>query len=170
MKNNPKLDPLPYHDRKPHGYGEFYRALNATFRYIDGKKGRSHLEKFWEDHGKNYMAPIWKKWKAGGLDAIALYWRAFFAHEPGAEVKVTANQEFVDIRVSVCPAIKHLKETDWEIFPHYCQHCYFVSEAAAQQSGYTIRVDGGNGTCSQRFYPAQSAPEKQNLSDIRLAQ
>ncbi len=78
MEKNSEADAVPYHDTKPAGYDGFYFALNATFRFIERTKGREALLSFWQDHGSNYMAPVWRKWKEGGLGAIANYWRSFF--------------------------------------------------------------------------------------------
>ncbi len=170
MEKNSAADSLPYHDTKPAGYDGFYFALNATFRFIEKTKGRAVLLSFWQEHGMQYMAPIWQKWKEGGLPAIATYWKSFFSHEPGAEVEVVQNEECVELTISVCPAIKKLREEKREIFKDYCQHCYFVSEAGAKQAGHTVRIKGGNGSCHQAFYPVNSAPEPQCLENITLAQ
>lgn len=170
MEKNSEDDSVPYHDTKPAGYDGFYYAVNATFRFIEKTKGREALLSYWQDHGTQYMSPVWEKWKEGGLKSIADYWRAFFSHEPGAEVEVVQDEECVDLSLSVCPAIKTLREGNREIFKDYCQHCYFVSEAAAKEAGFTVRIKGGNGSCHQAFYPINSAPEPQNLKDIRSAQ
>ena len=169
MEKNSEADAVPYHDTKPAGYDGFYFALNATFRFIERTKGREALLSFWQDHGSNYMAPVWRKWKEGGLGAIANYWRSFFSHEPGAEVEVVQSEKCVELKIAVCPVIKKLKEEKREIFQDYCQHCYFVSEAAAKQAGHTVRIKGGNGSCHQSFYPIDAAPEPQKLEDILLA-
>jgi hypothetical protein len=160
--------PLPYTDTKPQGSADFYFATNATFRFILHRLGHGGWIRYLTDLGREYYAPVNIQWRQGGLKAVAVYWRAFFAAEPGAEVKVTENPDSVTLDVAVCPAIAHLRKSGREILPEFCHHCYFVSEAAAQEAGYTIRVEGGAGSCIQTFHTRENAPPPQNLAAVRL--
>ena len=151
-------DPLPYRDAKDVGAADFYFAINATFRFIEQRFGREGLRRYWQELGTGYYAPVTAAWKRGGLAAVADYWRAFFAAEPGAEVEVEATGENVTLEVRVCPAIKHLRAHRREIVPCFCQHCYYVSEAMAAPAGLTVRVEGGNGACRQTFAARRAQP------------
>jgi hypothetical protein len=163
-----KESPLPYRDRKPQGAADFYFAINATFHFIRQQLGREGLIRYWTDLGRSYLQPVHEQWEKGGLAAIGDYWSAFFAAEPGAEVDVESSDEAVTLHVRRCPAIAHLQKGGREILPEFCQHCYFVSEAAARESGHTIRVEGGAGSCTQTFYRCENAPPPQDLTAIRL--
>ena len=44
-----------------------------------------------------------------------------------------------------------------------------VSEAIAAPAGLTVRVQGGNGTCVQRFFKRGAGVEPQRLEDIAEA-
>jgi hypothetical protein len=160
---------LPYRDSKKVGAGDFYFAINATFRFIEKQFGREGLRQYWQDLGARYYAPVTAGWKRGGLPAVAAYWRAFFGAEPGAEVEVDAAAERVRLEVRVCPAIKHLRGQGREIVPCFCQHCYYVSEAMAAPAGLTVRVEGGNGACRQTFLPREAAGREQDLGQIKEA-
>ncbi len=161
--------PLPYTDTKPHGHADFYFATNATFRFILERFGFDKLKQYWADLGACYYQPVSATWKVGGLVAIADYWRAFFAAEPGAVVEITADQDAVTLEVRVCPLIKHLRDHGREIVPCFCQHCYYVSEAMAAPAGMTVRLTGGDGTCTQRFLLKSSHEPAQVLADIKEA-
>lgn len=161
--------PLPYTDMKPVGAADFYFAINATFRFLQARVGLDGLRGYWRDLGAQYFAPVTACWQAGGLGAVAEYWRAFFAAEPGAEVAVTESEDVVTLEVKVCPAIKHLREHGREIVPRFCEHCYFIGEAMAQPAGLTVRVEGGNGSCRQIFFRRENAPGPQQLAQIREA-
>lgn len=161
--------PLPYTDTKPVGASDFYFAVNATFRFILNKLGVDGLHQYWTDLGSRYFAPVSARWKSGGLPAIAAHWRAFFAAEPGAEVDVEESAECVTLHVRVCPAIQHLRSHRREILPCFCQHCYYINEAMASAAGFTGRVEGGNGSCTQTFYPAGSPVPAQDLTQIKEA-
>ena len=160
---------LPYVDAKPVGAIDFYFAINATFRFILKRFGTKGLRQYWTDLGKTYFAPVSAAWKRGGLVAVAAYWKAFFAAEPGAEVKVTCGQDSVQLEVEVCPAIRHLRANQRDIVPCFCHHCYFVSEAMADAAGLTVRIEGGNGSCRQTFYRRNAGPPPQDLSHIKEA-
>lgn len=162
-------DPLPYQDSKPLGHADFYFAIQATFRFIRERFGHERLVAYWRDLGSSYHRPVSERWRAGGLRAVAEHWRAFFKHEPGAEVEVRESGGEASVEVRVCPAIRHLREHGREILPVFCQHCYFVSEAIAAPAGLTVRVTGGNGSCTQRFFMRDAAPAPQNLEDIATA-
>jgi hypothetical protein len=166
---SPTTGPLPYTDTKPHGHADFYFATNATFRFIINHLGYEKLKQYWSAIGTSYYKPVSEKWKRGGLDAVANYWRAFFAAEPGARVDVTAAADEVRLEVRTCPVIKHLRDHGREIVPCFCQHCYFVSEAMAAPAGMTVRITGGNGSCTQRFILQTRNETPQTLADIKEA-
>src|SRR5688500_7307782 len=126
--------PLPYQDTKPVGAADFYFAINATFRFIENKLGTGGLRRYWGDLGKNYFAPVSASWQRDGLPGVAAYWKAFFAAEPHAKVDVNESENGVVLEIKICPAIKHLRDNHREIVPSFCQHCYFVSEAMAQEA------------------------------------
>ena len=71
--------------------------------------------------------------------------------------------------VKVCPAIQHLRAHGREIVPCFCQHCHFISEAMAQPAGFTVRVEGGNGSCRQTFLRRADATAPQDLARIKEA-
>lgn len=160
---------LPYRDTKPQGAADFYLAINATFRFVFERLGQEGLRRYWSDLGRSYFAPVSKRWQDSGAIGIAQYWRAFFDAEPGGEVEVVQHDHEVRLKVKVCPAIAHLRRQKREIVSCFCEHCYFVSEAMAMPAGFTVRVQGGNGACVQRFVPKDAITPPQNLEDITRA-
>jgi len=158
---------LPHTDSKKIGAGDFYFAINATFRFIEKQLGTDALCRYWQELGATYYSPVTAIWKHGGLPAVGRYWRAFFDAEPGAEVQVEVAGDRVSLDVRICPAIKHLRDHGREILPCFCQHCYYVSEAAAAPAGLTVRVEGGNSACRQTFLPRHSSLPPQDLARIK---
>lgn len=161
--------PLPYTDTKPVGAADFYAAVNATFRFILNEQGLEGLRRYWLELGRKYFAPVTRRWSEGGLQAVAEHWRAFFAAEPGAEVEVMRGAEEVVLQVRSCPAIAYLRAHGREIVPCFCQHCHFVSAAMGEGAGIEVRVEGGNGSCTQRFALAGHFVQPQQLEDIATA-
>lgn len=166
VKNMWKI-PLPYLDTKDVGAADFYFGINATFRFIEKKLGYDALRRYWREMGRSYFRPVTERWFEGGLPMVAAYWRAFFAAEPGGEVRVLEEEGKVVIEVLDCPAISHLKKNHRTIASHFCQHCHFVSDAMGESAGIACRVTGGNGSCRQEFL-ARTTAQPQDLNQIAL--
>ncbi|MBI4471264.1 MAG: hypothetical protein HY646_01255 [Acidobacteria bacterium] len=167
--SKPLDNPLPYRDTKPVGAADFYFAINATFRFILNRFGRDGLRRYWTDLGGDYMRPVSAAWQQHGLKGVAAYWDAFFKAEPGADAQVTQTDDRVVLDVKTCPAIAHLRRSGREIVPCFCEHCYFLGEATAAPAGFTVRIEGGNGSCRQTFYRKDAAPPPQDLGRIKQA-
>lgn len=130
---------------------DFYFAINAIFRHLHDRYGKPALIDYWRSLGREYYRQRIECWKAGGAQAIADDWRAYFAHEPGAEVDARAEGDAAELVVRVCPAIKHLRQEGREIVPYFCEHCDHVCGAMAEAAGFSFRRDGGMGACRQTF-------------------
>ncbi|HWL52219.1 MAG TPA: hypothetical protein VNQ90_07280 [Chthoniobacteraceae bacterium] len=159
--------PLPYRDTKPHGAADFYFAINATFRFIEGKFGRERWIAYLRDLGRRYFEPVNARWRAGGLAEVAAYWRAFFAAEPGGEVEVREEAGGVRIDVRRCPAIAHLRQAGRDIVPFFCEHCHHLGVARAAASGFVFRLEGGNGSCVHRYEPAGADLPPSVIREVR---
>ncbi|MCL4217116.1 MAG: hypothetical protein KJ052_08960 [Candidatus Hydrogenedentes bacterium] len=138
--------------------GDFYFAINATFRFIHDSYGKPALIAYWQKLGAEFFAPLADRFRAGGLSAVAEYWREFFDNEPGGDVEVTRHGNHVEIDVRDCPAIRWLNDHKRDIMPCYCEHCFHVSNAIATKAGMTFELEGGGGTCRQFFHEEGHAP------------
>jgi len=163
---SPGPSPLPHTDTKPVGAADFYYGINASFRFILNRLGRAAWVQYLGDLGCGYFEPVNRQWREGGLGAVARYWRAFFAAEPGSQVTVTEHRDRVEIDVQVCPAIKHLRAGGREILREYCQHCYFLGAARAEAADLTMRLSGGNGSCRHVYARPEAKLAPQTLRQI----
>ena len=157
---------LPYQDTKPQGAADFYFAINATFRFLLRRFGPAGWQRYLEELGRDYFRPVNATWKQGGLAAVAEYWREFFAAEPGAAVEIHASRDQIEIKVQRCPAISHLRAAGREIVPEYCQHCFFLGSARAQEAGLTMRLQGGNGSCCHTYAKNGTGLPPQDMAAI----
>lgn len=167
--STPIAPELPYTDTKPQGSADFYFATNATFRFLLHRLGADGWRRYLQELGRGYFAPVNRQWQQGGLTAVARYWRAFFAAEPGARVEVVEQPDRVEVRVLECPAIKHLRAGKREIVREFCQHCYHLGSARAEAAGLTMRLSGGNGSCRHTFALPSAALPPQDLKQIEEA-
>jgi len=155
--------PLPYRDTKPVGAADFYFAINATFRFFINKLGEEGWRDWLRDMARDYYRPVWETWRNGGLDAVSTYLNASFQAEPGAVFEVRKQDGDVVLEVRECPAIKHLRAHGRPIAPAYCQHCQCQFGTMAQLAGLHMRLQGGNGACTQTFSPQ---PLERSPNDI----
>ena len=131
--------------------GDFYFAINATFRFIHDTYGKDALIDYWATMAREYHAGSAARFRSGGLAEVRRYWADYFAHEPGGDVAVRLTERGVELDVRDCPAIRWLKDGGREIVPYYCEHCHTVSTAIAEQAGLTFKLVGGGGVCHQVF-------------------
>ena len=160
---------LPYRDVKPQGAAGFYSGINAKFRFFLRRFGEEGWQRYLSELGRDYFAPVNRQWQAGGLEAVARYWRAFFAAEPGADVAVLELPDRVEVRVAQCPAIKFLREGKREIVREYCRHCYYLGSARAEAAGLTMRLAGGNGACVHTYARNEANLPPQDVARIAEA-
>jgi hypothetical protein len=138
--------------------GDFYFAINATFRFFLRHHGEEGLRRYWTAMGTEHYAPLAERFREGGLPAVEQYWADFFRQEPGGDVVVSRSPEEVTIDVRDCPAIRWLRENNRDIVGPYCEHCHHVSSAIAGRAGMGFQLEGGGGTCRQHFTRAEPAP------------
>lgn len=138
--------------------GDFYFAINATFRFFLERYGEEALKDYWRALGAEYYAPLGERFRVGGLEAVESYWREFFAQEPGGDVGVARSAGAVEIDVRDCPALRWLRDHGRTPVPNYCEHCRCVSTAVADGAGLGFELEGGGGACRQRFVPKEAAP------------
>lgn len=165
------MNELPYKDTKPRGAADFYYAINATFRFILKRLGRDVWIRYLEELARGYYDIVNRQWMDGGLPAVARYWRAFFAAEPGSEVVVEEREKTVEIIVNRCPAMAHLRAGKRVIVKEYCQHCFYLGNARAKAAGMTMRLCGGNGACTHTYTLAQGGESipAQDMNAIKEA-
>lgn len=131
--------------------GDFYFAINATFRFIHDTYGKEALIEYWTTMGQEYHADLAERFRRGGLEEVRRYWADYFAQEPGGDVAVSLTPKGVELAVHDCPAISWLKKGGREIMPCFCEHCHYVSTAVAGRAGMDFALEGGGGTCHQVF-------------------
>ncbi|MCA9433709.1 MAG: hypothetical protein KC940_24530 [Candidatus Omnitrophica bacterium] len=137
--------------------GDFYFAINATFRFFLENYGEEALHRYWTAMGKEYFEPLSRRFQAGGLPEVEKYWTEFFETEPSGEVEVTRSNDRVEIEVKKCPALFWLRDHDREEVACYCRHCEFVSKEIASNAGLSFELEGGGGACHQTFIGEEGA-------------
>jgi hypothetical protein len=131
--------------------GDFYYAINATFRFIHDTYGKEALVDYWTSMAHEYHADVAARFRVSGLEEVRSYWAGYFGQEPGGDVHISLKGVGLEIDVRDCPAIRWLREGGRAIVPYYCEHCNYISTAIAEQAGMRFALTGGGGTCNQVF-------------------
>jgi hypothetical protein len=137
--------------------GDFYFAINASFRFIHDTYGKEALVDYWTAMAREYHADLADRFRAGGLQQVRQYWAEYFANEPDGDVDVRLTERGVELDVRQCPAIRWLQEGGRQIVPCYCEHCRYVSTAIAEGAGMIFDLEGGGGACRQLFSSGRGA-------------
>ncbi len=137
--------------------GDFYFAINATFRFFLKNYGEEALHNYWRSMGREYFAPLSTRFKEGGLTEVEKYWKEFFREEPGGKVNITRSENRVDIEVEKCPALSWLREHERDEVDCFCQHCHFVSTEIATNAEMDFKLEGGGGSCHQVFFQREGS-------------
>lgn len=131
--------------------GDFYFAINATFRFIYERWGEGALIDYWRSLGREYYAELSQRFRDGGLEEVERYWADYFAAEPDGDVTVSRIGNAVVIDVHRCPAMEWLKQANRRVMPLYCQHCLHLSSAIAEEANLVFELERGDCTCRQTF-------------------
>jgi hypothetical protein len=130
---------------------DFYFVVNSTARHINDAYGKDALIAYWRALGREYYNQRVANWRTGGLPALASDWLEYFLEEPGADVRVSVEPATVQLDIQVCPAIKHLRDSQREIVPYFCEHCDHICGAMAEAANLKFDRTGGMGACIQTF-------------------
>ena len=57
-----------------------------------------------------------------------------------------------------------------EIVKEFCQHCYHLGQARANEAGMEMRLCGGNGSCRHTYMKTEADLPPQDMSEIKEAQ
>lgn len=136
------------------GAPDFFFAVNATFKHILNNYGEEALHRYWEEMGREHYARVTEAIRERGLEALREHWDELFPEEPDSEVNTCLQGGTLTLTVAVCPAILHLQRNGREILPVYCEHCVHVSRGMCDPAGVSVEVEGGMGSCVQRFVSA----------------
>lgn len=143
-------------------HGDFYFAINATFYHFTELGGEEALLAYWQALGREYLKPLAERFQAGGLAEIEVYYRDYFAAEPGGDVAVERSGGTVLLDVRECPAIAWLRHSKAAaehppVHPLYCQHCRVVNSAMLEGTPFEFEMEGGGGSCRQFFHLREAA-------------
>lgn len=136
---------------------DFHGAMSYGLIFLEEQYGLDGMREYLARAGEAMYRDLIADLKARGLPALEEHWRRIFTQEDG-EFDLRMEGDTLVLDVKKCPAIHHMKEHNYRIAPHFCEHTRVVNDAICRAAGYeaTVEYDQDAGRCVQRFRRAQS--------------
>jgi len=137
----------------PNVHKDFHGALSYGFQFIEDQYGLDGLREFLESLAGTVYRPLVEDLRKRGLPALEDHWRTIFNLE-NADIEMHREDDALVLSVRRCPAIWHMKEHNYRISDHFCEHTRIVNEAICRAAGYasSVEYDQEAGHCVQRFW------------------
>lgn len=137
----------------PNVHKDFHGALSYGLQFLEDSYGSEGMRDFLTGLVQGVYKNLCEDLCARGLDALRDHWEAVFDLE-GGEYEMHLENDTLVLEVKRCPAVSHMKEHNYTIATHYCEHTRIVNDAICTAAGYaaSVEYDQEAGTCVQRFW------------------
>lgn len=131
----------------------FVRFYNEVFKTLEAR-GDAHLQDYWRELGRLQARELAERFRAGGLQAAHDYWQVILKEE-NCLGTVRLTEEYLELRLDLCPSLSKVLDNDAAPCRRYCDHCMGwvqpVMEAAGLHAAHDIesRVEPH---CTLRVY------------------
>lgn len=134
---------------------DFHGALSFGLQFLEDQYGVDGMCEFLEGLAGSVYRPLVEDLRKRGLDALRDHWKTIFDLEGGgAEMKMEDGT--LVLTVHSCPAVTHMRQHNYRVSDHFCEHTRIVNESVCRAAGYASSVDYDQeaGRCVQRFWRA----------------
>jgi len=134
---------------------DFHGALNFALIYLEKHYGEQGVREYLTHFADQYYAPLNQSIKEKGLDALKDYMEKIYAIEGGeVEIRRQANPDSLEIHVTSCPAVAHIRSKGQDMSPlfqltHEIVHACICRGTPFQSE--LIGYEPQTGACIQRF-------------------
>ena len=137
----------------PNVHKDFHGALSYGLQFVWDHYGPEGISDFLTGLAQGVYKTLCDDLRVRGLDALRDHWKTVFDLE-GGEYEMHFEENTLVLVVKRCPAITHMKEHNYAIATHYCEHTRIVNEAICDAAGYaaSVEYDQEAGSCVQRFW------------------
>ena len=117
----------------------FVRFYNEVFKALE-EQGHEHLVSYWRELGKLQTAELADRFRAGRLQACYDYWKRI-REEENCDVELTLTEDYLELRMAVCPSLSKVLDNDAAPCELYCDHCMGWVEPVMKASGLHAVMD-----------------------------
>lgn len=132
---------------------DFHGALSAGIDYLDHSFGEEAVRQYLRRFVRSFYAPLIEDVKQRGLVALKEHFEKVYAIE-GGEVEIDCSESELVIRVTACPAIKHMREHGYTVARLFVETTRTVNQALCEGSLFSaelLEYDEETGRSVQRF-------------------
>lgn len=134
---------------------DFHSSMNMCIEYIGENFGTDAIRDFLRQYVEDVYIPLSEEIRKRGIDAIEDKIRDTYQKEKAQDaLRIEKAPDFMQVRISYCPAVKHLHETGRVVSKYYSLTTEVVMEALAEKAGFEFsmdRYDEETGACEYSF-------------------
>lgn len=163
--DHPELCPVNHPGTKNlHTTSEAYKYLHMDFHnsmvlgleYIAKHYGADGLRAYLKKFALAFHKPLFANIRLKGLAAVADYFNWLYTTEEAPDaLEMVATAQAVDITIRYCPAVKHLKSKNREVYESFSSGTTVLYEIIAEEAGLgyeNISYDHETGAARFRFF------------------
>lgn len=132
---------------------DFHGALSTGIDYIDQTFGEEAVRAYLQRFTKSFYAPLIEDVKTRGLLALKEHFENVYATEGGG-VQIACSDDELMIKVSACPAVRHMREHGYKVARLFVETTRTVNEALCEGTPFVaelLEYDDETGRNVQRF-------------------
>ena len=134
---------------------DFHSSLNMGVHYVGENYGMDAVREYLTKFTCNVYRPVIEDMKARGLAALEAKIQDTYAKEKASDVLETVlTEDSLQVKISACPAVKHLKATGREVSKWYRYTTEIVMDVLAKEGGFTFTMesyDEATGAAAYKF-------------------
>ena len=134
---------------------DFHSSMNMGIHYVGITYGEAGVREYLTRYTKNVYNKLITKIKSEGISALVEKIVDTYEKEKAKEaLEIIKTDSTVTVKVSFCPAVKHLKATGREVSPFYKYTTEWVMKTLAEETGFgfeMISYDEEDGKAEYRF-------------------
>ncbi|MDO9463848.1 MAG: hypothetical protein Q7J67_00870 [bacterium] len=132
---------------------DFHGAMSFGLKYVYDSYGDNGVKEYLEDLANTVYSPLSKALKKSRLRELERHWKKIFDLED-ADYKLFCDDNVLNLKINKCPAIRHMKKYNYEIFEKFCEHCKILNSEICRNAGYKSSVEyaQNEGICLQKFW------------------
>ena len=121
---------------------DFHSIMNMGIHYLGEKFGSEELCEYLSRFTRNVYKKVIEDIKVRGLDALSDKITDTYKKEKASDaLQLIREENALTVKVSYCPAVKHLHETGREVSPWYRYTTETVMSELAKAGGYSFIMD-----------------------------
>jgi hypothetical protein len=138
----------------PYLHQDFHGALSCGIDYLDEHFGAAAVRQFLRDFTLSFYAPLRDELRRRGLVALKEHFERVYRLEGGAAACELTGDELV-VRVSVCPAVGHMRARGYPVARLFRETLDTVGAALCEGTVWAAELreyDPETGRSLQRFF------------------